>query len=323
MSTYKLELRSLLLKAGVAASLLMTPVISQAVNPAFDTWTVASGVISGCPTASCTPLVEGDGFKQQQVVDGTVRYIQTIITDLGANAANQAAVQALPYSDESFIQLDASTGILSNQRTTSVTGTSTFTSTSALEMGWAATVDANNVPNPNMNISQGFTDTGGAATGDEFQNAFNVKLYIVNDVNGNPVVQGKSMTVDQVVEMGDGVTLNTTDVQRFVIEQRSGNQVATGGQLVLAPTSATTLNGGTVDWVAGDDVMVTWLGQSLNTNNGSTLFSYQSAKNLTTTGIPSANSFAETFSTTSTDVTTTPFAWDATSFGAAPTLPIL
>ena len=127
---------------GVVAMIL--PMGIQAA-PVFDNWSADTGTITpdtgagsycGSTGVSCTPLVSGDGFLQQQVVDSGVTYIQTIITDSGAGAVGGTAATGLPYSDESFIRQGATNGIMSQQRSVeSTTGVNTqfdFSNTSIL-----------------------------------------------------------------------------------------------------------------------------------------------------------------------------------------------
>ena len=117
-------------------------------------------------------------------------------------------------------------------------------------------------------------------------------------------------------------------MQRFVVEERQGTEVPSAGTNVLTldvlnadgTTTATP-----VDWSAGDDIMVAWLGQQVNiadpgaSTTDLSLFGFERVTNLTT------SDEASTSSTTSTDVTSPPFAWDATNapFGDAPTLPAI
>jgi len=338
--------------AGMTA--LSVPVTAEAALT-FGEWTVttggaSTGVISGCPTGAsgCTTLVQGEGFLQQQVdfaaVGATpaVSYIQTIITDPNANAATAGEVAALPYSDESYVQTTGSqNGIAGKQTITDANFN--FNSSTELYTGWAAAEKP--VNSSSLNITQSFSDKGTVGLfGDEFTSSFNLKVDL--DAAGQQL--GKSMTLGQIVEMGDGNTANLTDIQQFLIEQRTGtlqaeDNSATGFALAATSfdnngnpingtsgSSAIGITGGAATWVPGDDVMIVWLGQKVSAdtagNGGISVFGYESIS-----VNPSATSeqFASTFSTASTGIGTQtaasaalPFNWDQTTFGvAAPTLP--
>jgi len=346
--------------AGLAT--LTLPMSAQAALP-FGEWTVTTdatntGLIAGCPTGgTCTPLVYGEGFLQQQVGIGPDTYIQTIITDPTANCSTPPCDQSLPYSDESYVRsTGTSSGIAAKQSMSDAN--LNFGGSTTLYVGWAATTDGSIKPlnSANLNITQNFTDPGVLGVfGDEFNSSFGLKINM--DANGNQT--GKSMSIGQTVEMGNGVNVNTGDIQRFIIEQRSGDMLtaATTG-FVLGTTSfdtstipATPLNGtagtgatnttGGAQWVAddpatttvveGDDVMLVWLGQTVGdgSTGGLSKFGYESVKVVGNTASGTANQFASTFSTDTTGIgaqtglsSAQPFNWDAATFGyAAPTLP--
>ncbi len=317
---------------GLAGTVGMLSLGVQAA-PTFDNWTAASGTITadtgagsycGSAGVSCTPLVSGNGFLQQQVVDGGVTYIQTIITDANAGAAGGTAATALPYSDESFIRQGATSGIMSQQRSTETTATATtqfdFSNTVSLYTGWAASF----IPTgqANVNINQNFTDAGNSTiNGDGLFNSF------IMNINQDAVgaVTGKKTSLRQDLGMGDGVATNTTDAQSFVLEQRSGDLNGAAGSLTLGTSSSGT-GGGTVTWAAGDDVLVAWLGQQVNTAAAGdpvslSQFGFESVTNNT----PATPTKVTTFSTDTVNVdngaggVNAPYAWDA-AFGAAPTL---
>lgn len=316
---------------GLAGIVMVLPMGIEAA-PVFDNWSADTGTItpdtaagSYCASAgvSCTPLVSGDGFLQQQVVDSGVTYIQTIITDAGAGAVGGTAATGLPYSDESFIRQGATSGIMSQQRSTESTTTATtqfdFSNTVSLYTGWAAGFIP--LTQANVNINQTFTDAGNSTVGGD--GLFNSFIMNINQ-NAGGTVTGKKASLRQDLGMGDGAVANTTDSQSFVLEQRSGDLNTASGSLTLAATTAT--NGGTVSWVAGDDVLVAWLGQQVNTAAAGdpaslSQFGFESVAN--NTGTPAS---ATTFSTSQVDVVSdgaggyvSPYDWD-TTFGTAPAL---
>jgi hypothetical protein len=322
----EMKLRSLV---GVFSSVawMLVSSISNAAAPGpsfFDNWQVTGGQIQpgACPSGySCQILTTGAGFLQQQLTETATNtsYIQTVITD--TNAPDTQNPATLGYRDESFVQLGGSNGVLGHQVQSQVTNGTTFTSSSTLANGWANPTPSST--SPNMSITQSLVSPGGTATGDEFNNTFS--MLIINDpTTGN--VTDRSMSIDQKVGLGNGVT-NSTDEQRFVLEQRQGAFTTANGSLTLAATSFDSnnqpLNGGTVSWVSGDDVMVRWIGQRLDLGNqGTSQFGFEGAINNTT----GPSSERTTFSTTSTGITPSgtgyqaPFDWN-TIFNTAPTLP--
>ncbi len=324
-----------LVKACILA--MIAPASAMAV-PVFDNWSADNGTITpdtgpgsycGSAGVTCTTLVSGNGFLQQEIQDNNdgATYIQTIITDTDAGSTGGTPAASLPYSDESFIRRNQTSGIMSQQRSSEASGTFNFSTTSELYTGWANGTGFKPAGKGNTNITQGFTDTG-TAVGDEFINKFD--LRIDTDPQTSEVT-GKTMSLRQDVGMGDGVVDNTTDVQSFLVEQRTGTLLTSGGTLTLDATSAT--NGGTVTWVAGDDVMVSWIGQAVNTASPGTTpdiskFGFQGVTRVDQSPTPVTTTIS-TFSTSQVDIVSdggggyvSPYDWD-TLFGTAPTLPSL
>lgn len=300
-----------------AALFLLMAAPSQAL-PVFDNWTVANGDVSvTCPAGfTCETLTTGDGFAQVQWVETATgdTFIQTIITDQGAGAGGGTPSTGLPYSDESFIMLGGSNGISSRQHyfqdDSATTGT-IFENTTALNTGWAQI----NPTDPDMDVTQTLTvDATPAVTGDEFTNAF--EMHLIHDAGGTTT--GSSISITQNSGLGNGVD-TSTDSQEFQLVHLQGSYVATGSSITLDPT--TTASGGTVAWSAGDDIMIRWIGQSIDLGaQGTAVFGFEGITNNTD---PDE---ATTFSTTSAGITVdgtdpqgfgTPFDWD-TVFGATP-----
>ena len=324
--------------ALVGATAALLPLGSAvAGGPGFDGINVKTGTtgeLIGCPAGTtCTPLISGDGFLQQEVRLGTETYIQTIIIDpLTGNAASDIDVSTLAFSDITFIQMSGSSnGIKGMQRLTDdplntnaadTTG-NLFTGTTELLIGtWA-----DDASKQDINIVQSFRDNsstgtaigaaGASQTEDDFVNTFTLGI---NLVDGSTVQTGKRMDMVQDVGMASDVASSAPgdDFQRFVIRQRSGDQMTGAGTLTLAAASTGSpgATGGSVTWTGTDDVMVTWLGQRVNLGGtGSAIFGFESIDNLSETADP-----ISTFSTSHAVVTDAPFAWDATNFGTAPTL---
>lgn len=321
------DIRSLVTRALLVSCVAAVPLVSHAASsPVFNNWTVAGGTITGngqaTPCANgftCETLSIGDGFIQVQWVDTVsgITYIQTVITDTGA-AGNPAD---LAYVDESFVRLGSDNGIMAQQRHVQSDELGTFSNTSQLNIGWAnPTPDANN---PTMTVTQTFESLGGAAVGDEFSNTFAMLI-----INGGGEAVDRSITVDQRVGLGDGVTASD-DVQRFVLEGRQGAFTTAGSLDLGASIGGGGLPGSNpdaVEWQNGDDVMVRWLGQRLDLGDqGVSEFGFQGVINNTT------GDEATTFSTTSTGIEPDgdgyepPFDWHATFGPEAPTpvLPVI
>ncbi len=324
--------------ALVGATAALLPLGSAvAGGPGFDSIVVNSGStgdISGCPaTATCTPLISGEGFLQQEVVfdsgAGNETFVQTVIIDpLSSAATANVDVTTLPFSDITFIQMaGTSNGIKGLQTLTddplntnpADTSGNLFTGTTELLIGtWAEETGKEN-----LNVVQSFRDNGGTGTAigatgatqteDDFVNTFSMGVNL--DAVGG--VTGRRMDMEQDVGMSNAtVTSPGDDFQRFVIRQRSGDVLTAGGSLSLTPAVGSPTTGGTVSWAAADDMMVAWIGQRVGLGGlGSSTFGFESVNNVTDGNVVS------TFSTSSTDVTASPFAWDAANFGAAPSMP--
>ncbi len=317
---------------GAAAALL--PVGGAvAGGPGFDSIAVEMGTtgnLIGCPSGAseCNVLITGEGFLQQEVTfDGTV-YVQTVIIDpmAVANGSGNTDIGTLPFSDITFIRMDgSSTGIKGLQTLSDDPNDGTgnlFTGTTELLIGsWAAEAGK-----ANLNVVQDFRDNGGTGvaigangasqTEDDFVNTFSMGVNLASDGS----VTGKQMDMLQDIGMSDPtVTVPGNDFQRFVIRQRSGDLLTTTGSLVLEPVAGSAGTGGTVSWVAADDMMVAWLGQRVGLGDvGVSNFGFQSATNAAD---PANPDIASTFSRTVTDIMDPegPFDWDA-SFGTAPAL---
>ncbi|MCF6322846.1 MAG: hypothetical protein L3J89_00740 [Gammaproteobacteria bacterium] len=324
--------------ALVGATAALLPIGSaMAGGPGFDGIQVnagSTGTLSGCAAgAVCVPLVTGEGFLQQEVTIGGNTFIQTIIVDpLSSNASTALDVSGLAFSDMTFIQMSgANNGIKAMQRlrddptilNPADTSGNLFESTTQLLIGtWAQGTDHGD--DANLKITQSFRDnsntgiaigaTGATETADDFVNEFTLDVNL--DSSGEQT--GKRMDMLQDVGMSDpGATVVGDDFQRFVIRQRSGDLLTSTGSLELGTPSAGTGTGGSVDWSAGEDVLVTWLGQRVNLGGtGSAVFGFQSVDNLSDTDAP-----ISTFSTsTAAFGAGTPFVWDSTTFGVEPAL---
>lgn len=325
---------------AVALAVLAAPstdvMAAQAASSLFNSWTVSGGTITST-IPGATTLVKESGFLQESFTDDNgVKLFHTVITE--ATATGTPGVN-LPYSDESFVRQDQVAGILSQQQISSTTAAvatvgandkQVFSTVSKLSSGWAnavigagvgagQTYAAANGVLADVDITQTVQDYGKMATtttgvvGDEFSNVFG--LLITKNASGT--VTGTSTTLNQGVGMGpDGTGVQSA--QTFRAKRLTGTANTGGnGSITLGTNSAVT-------FAAGDDVMLTWIGQQTNTTGTSTLGTTQTLFGFegftkTVGGTPTTatvSSIADVgFGATGTP--TSGFAWDAL-FGAAP-----
>lgn len=289
----------------IAPSMAVIPLTANAAAPVFDSFTNDNGlIVVNCPAGfTCETLTfTNDGFAQTQWVDqaGGITYIHTVIDD-----------QAGGYRDESFVRLGSDNGIMSRQtHTENNPSLGLFQNTSSMNIGWANPNP--NADNPTMEIVQLLQNDA-----EGFTSRFD--MLLINDGAGD--VQDRSITIDQRAALSQ----EAGDVQAFVLEGRAG-AFTSAGSITLAPTTFdgdnNPLNGGTVSWTDGQDVMVRWIGQSIDLDaQGLSVFGFQGVLNNDT------GDEATTFSTTSTGIIPDnggylpPFDWDATFGATAPTLP--
>jgi len=336
---------------AVALAALVMPVANiQAAVPTnlFSNWSVNSGTIS--PTTGSTVLVNESGFLQESFTDANgTKLFHTVITDVGATGTpggTGTGVNApLPYSDESYVRQDQVSGIMSQQsiQDTTAAGTTAgandaqvFTNVAKLASGWAnttvtgggvggadTTYAASNGILANIDIKQTVWDAGkldSAATpasiaGDEFSNVF----HLLITKNASNVVTGTDTSLDQSVGMGPDLNGTTKSAQIFTGRRLSGtSKVPNPGSITLGTNAAVT-------WAAGDDVMLTWIGQQTNTTDAATIGNTQTVFGFegftkTVAGV-ATKATVSSIADVGFDATGTAsggFAWD-TLFGTAPT----
>lgn len=299
---------------AISVVVLLARTAAFAATPGFDDWSVTTngavtGQIAGCPTGfSCTNLMSGNGFLQQSITDGVDKYIQTIITEPGANGTPAA----LLYTDESFVKPgNTGFGLLSKR----IGIDAEFNSTSLISSGWAA-------PSTNLSlvqITQAITDAGEAVLGDEHSSTF--ALDVTND-SLTDTMTSKVLDLEQSVGMGDGVHDDTIALQKFLIKQFAGSALTTSGSLDFGPAA-------TVSWSAGESISLVWLGQQF-----ANFFPRSGPPIYSTLGYEGAESLTELFGVYSNDTadivvdanTSTgyniPYDWDIATFGAVlPSMP--
>jgi hypothetical protein len=276
--------------AGVAMGAVILPGTATSATPGFAAWSSSGGTISGCPSGfSCTELVGGDGFRQVQVNDNNSAdsFVWTIVTDTGATGS----ASTLPFSDENFVKTDGTSTGIADAQTVNDTTNGTFGGNVQILTGFASG------GNDTVNIQQSLTadPNGIPGTGDEFANTFNMTVNL--NSAGNQT--GRFMKIDQSTALG-----NATDTQIFAIRASAGSALTT--------TSSMTLGGTAVSWNAGDDVLLTWVGQGLTLGSlGSSQFGFQGITNNTSSA--TASQFSQ--------ATAGPFTWDTGTFGTQPSFP--
>ncbi len=282
--------------ATVAAGAVMLPGTASSATPGFGSWWSASnGTISGCPSGfTCTELVSGDGFRQFQINDNSSSdsFVGTIVTDTGVTGTGGT----LPFSDVNFVKTDGTSTGIADQQAITDNSNGSFNGNVTIQTGFAAS------GNDTVVISQGLSANpdGLPKTGDEFSNTFGMTVNL--DSSGNQT--GRSMSIDQTTALG-----NATDVQVFAIRGAAGSKLTTPGSL--------TLGGNTVSWSAGNDVLLSWVGQSLTLGSlGSSVFGFEGITNNT----PATPTTASAFSQASTGAagSTSPFPWPTADFGTQP-----
>jgi len=348
----KIKFRSLQgIGSAVALAALVAPVATvHAAVPTnlFNNWTVTTGTIS--PTTGGTVLVNESGFLQESFTDvnGT-KLFHTVITDVGATGTpggtGVGPAAPLAYSDESYVRQDQVSGIMSQQSmqdttaagtTAGANDTQVFTNVAKLASGWAnttvvgggagganTTYAASNGILANVDIKQTVWDAGkldsavtpAAIAGDEFSNVFH--LLITKDSAGT--VTGTDTSLNQSVGMGPDLFGTTKSAQIFTGRRLSGTaKVPTTGSITLGTNAAVT-------WAAGDDVMLTWIGQQTNTTDTNSLSGTQTVFGFEgftkTVGGTVTKATVSSIADVGFGATGTPsggFAWDAL-FGTAPT----
>lgn len=305
-----------------AASVIAVPGVVLAA-PSLGNWSASGGTISGCPSgATCTTLVSEDGFLQQQVELGGTTYFQTVVTDSGVtgNDAN------LDFASETFVEQisggSANGGVLGRLTVNSVDGGGNgMTSQADLATGNFAGGSGAGIL-----INQAVTDGGSSSTAnDDFSSTLLLNRQL--DTDGNQTGTDLALAQDVGLDLSGSQT-GDFDKTSFALRRVSGSASDTAGSVTL-PTGAgsTTTFGGTLSWAAGDDVIVTWVGQriSIDPNLLGTQFAgYQSVQNLGN-GIsaPPSPNLIDTFDFGGIDPG--PWDWDSGSglentFGTAPSL---
>ncbi|MBI3772435.1 MAG: hypothetical protein HY272_07030 [Gammaproteobacteria bacterium] len=227
----------------------------------FSNWSVSNGVISAaCPPGAgvCISSQSSEGMLQRMLRGSDGKdYIQLIITD--SNATGTPA--NLAFASESLVQMGNATknGIISQMLLRDV-GNSMFgfADRAVVRTGWG-----DSATQPNIDLEQHFA-TKIASEYFEFKNDFAYKANL--DANNDRT--GFWMDIDQTqvgtYNLGRRGASSTgfssrTDQGMFVRREIAGDMLTSGGT-----STSSKDGGGSLGWVAGDDIKVTWFGQVFN-----------------------------------------------------------
>lgn len=294
---------------GAVALVLSGSVLAAA--PAFDSWTVSNGTISGAACGSgalvgfsCGTAMSDTGFFQRMVTETATgqQFFQTIITENNATATNAAALDALVFADESFVRTGNTPGLADKQRISQVSGTVSFKTSTTLNSGWAG---------DSLKLTQSLKDTS-----DSFQTDF-----IFRQEGNASILDGSKITA-KGMKITAYVPIQGTDKQDFVLVDLSGDYARIASNLAAGKSTVTipggtppkvmswtndTVKGGDVGTAGyGDRVQAVWIGQDLSTIVGQ-VFGFTSYDNKTST----ANDFISDFSLSSMAAV----AWDTAVWG--------
>jgi len=314
----------------------------------YDNWRSQGGqIVAPCPNGfSCAVNAMGPGILQRWLTDQNGnRYIQLIVQD--GNAAVEGEMKV-----ESFVLSNNVDGMASKQ---TIVETGAMDYRSELNMGWA-----DGPREPTVNLVQQNIDVMPQGTGfnttfslvnnqDAAGNVSGYSYRIDQEVTNSAILNGVTPTgVDRMLFTmvrlgGDMVTAGSASLPAGMGMGMGGmGQAQMNPPVPALPGNATPPpapapgesnanstpgitgaggDGGGVNWAAGDDIQVIWVGGTCagcNTIGGGMgmggaggLISFQAYENLSNTGAA-----AMTRSYTS----STPFSWNP-AFGPAPTAP--
>ncbi len=243
----------------------------------FGQWQASNGTItSECPIGfSCAVIIEESGYLQRQLIDETTRdnFVQSISLDFGATGNSSS----LPSSGESFIkrnfgrdQSPADIGLANKQQifesgVNPVDGSiANFDLSTTIATGWA-----DDSINPSVSTQQSIEETSQAASVFSSYFTFDANYNADGNTTGYKTIIEQEFTqplgVDQPLDIKDSddckdnnvCNVNVIDAQGFVQREISGDFLTQGGQVQLP-------DGRAVNWIAGDTVKVTWIGQRFN-----------------------------------------------------------
>ena len=302
--------------------------VNAAPPVAFGGWSETAGVISAtCPANfQCINGVNDQGILQRTLRAATgEEYTQLVVVGVD----NEGTVT----TDESFIQMNSlALGGISTKQTFATAGPLPFNSQTLLNTGWA-----NDGISPAINIKQSIVST---YLGVDYSSIFAFE----QDRDAIDNVTGSYTDISQTL-LNSSLLSNTpttgVDVQKFVFRRASGARNPSAGSVTLGRVQGGQMgmggmgggmgegmmgggNGGTINWNAGDDVQVVWIGALCEgCGNGGmggggmgggaldVTFSFQAFDNLVDSQDPIA---------TASIIGSDPFTWSDPPFGVQPVL---
>ncbi|MDH5217033.1 MAG: hypothetical protein OEX19_05020 [Gammaproteobacteria bacterium] len=320
-----------LLASAVQSSFAAPPV-------AFDKWSQGkNGLSSNCPSNfTCSEGISDQGMLQRTLTDANgKRFYQTVIYDKMADGTT--------LSSESFVRGNNVGDGISTKQVLTATGSTSISSESVIDSGWATSSGSGSVTRLNQQLSDnshqgiGYTDSFiFESTQDSNENTTGYYLDIRQEVSDSSGVTPPS---GSIIEGNLSGPSSGQDKHVFVTRKASGIYVPGSGSASLPSPSGMggmmgsggSPTGGSVSWGAGDEVQVLWIGQVCEGcqnagdmmggggggmggggggggGGGNAVYSYQAYSNL------SDSSTAATQSLNS----TSPVNWNSSVFGAKP-----
>jgi hypothetical protein len=328
----------------IIGSMLVLPGMAMAVPPVnFDQWSATSGVIdtsAACAGITCTPIASDPGMLQEKLIDADgYEYIHLIITDKNADGAPGAQ----DFTSENFVPFSFNgvgnaQGLAAKQvvRDTAEGLTSTAEIQRAmmrLADPGGQTLDTNAADMWSVRLTQVFNKP-------ELQSSFQYTGYTAfltgfNFGVGMPdsdTVIGHITSISQSLPIVNGATdVDPNAQQQFVMSEAGGIKgncdsffcmTDPGTFFAGAPITTAgsmTLDGTAVPWADENIIGTTWVAQ---TNMFDATYASVAAQTFTNfTSGSSASATATNLPTPLTPLGTTPFDWDETNLGTAPSFP--
>lgn len=323
----------------VAGSTLANP---PSVN--FNGWNANAGVIDttvSCSTAgiTCTTQVQDDGFLIEKIETADYTYLRFVVTDPNATGATSdlafAAETFVPFAFNSGPTAGMTQGISSLQvirETATGFESSAELQRSMMRLSNPAMRTNTDILDPtppedmySLKLSQTITDPDNG-----YVDTFDLVQYtaFATAPNLNPdsdVVIGQAIDITQRVDIGEDAD-PAAKQQYFQQNQRkgvSGNAITkppfagdTNYYVIgdpLSTANSMTLDGTTVTWADGDEIVSNWLVQE-DIMSDTTALAHQTIDNRTT----GVSAFQTDIST---PLPVTPFAWEPVNFGTEPSFP--
>jgi hypothetical protein len=242
----------LLLTMG-SAMLISSGVVMADPPTSYGQYTVLNGGITPnpCPSGfTCGAPTTGKGFFQRQLTDSSGnKYFQTIITPTSTTPGTTYGTTANPlssldFTDENFVKQGGGTGIADSQHVYSAATTANpgdFSSTTAINSGWAKASAAQNAIDLHQNINDVTSGFGVDFT-----------LQDASTDNSAPVV---TLREDVSLYTAGNPNSGEDDKQVFVLKQlKAGSDGSTTQPVGAIPVTS-------ISWTTGQLIQAMWLAQ--------------------------------------------------------------